>query len=81
MNFFKKQWAKRFVVAGLIICLMVGSTSVFASDKGACDKALVKCGVDAVIAGILSGPQTFLLFYSGCLMGYSWCLKYYMPEN
>ncbi len=81
MDIFKKPAVKSFVVVGLIFCLILWSPSVFASEKEVCDKALVKCGVDAVIAGILSGAQTFLLFYSGCLMGYSWCLKYYMPEK
>lgn len=78
MNIFKKRTAKSFIVAGLIFCLILWSTSVFASENEACDKAFVKCGVDAVIGGILSGPQMFLLIYSGCLMGYTWCLKYYV---
>ncbi len=78
MNIFKRQWTRGFVAVGLIFCLFLFGPSLFASEKEECDKALVKCSVDAVIAGILSGPQTFLLFASGCLMGYTWCLKYYV---
>jgi hypothetical protein len=81
MNIFRSHRVKNFVVTGLIICLIFWSTSVFASEKEACDKAFVKCGVDALIGGFLSGPQMFLFIYSGCLMGYTWCLKYYMQAN
>jgi hypothetical protein len=78
MDVFRRQRVRGFVAAGLIFCLFLFSASLFASEKEECDRALTKCSVDAVIAGILSGPQTFLLFASGCLMGYTWCLKYYV---
>jgi hypothetical protein len=81
MNVFKKRAARNLAAAGLIMCLILGSASLFASETGVCEKALKRCGIDAAIAGLLSGPEMFLLYYSGCLMGYSWCLNYYMPRN
>jgi hypothetical protein len=80
MKALKKRSVKSLVAACLVVCLIFCSSFVFASEKEVCDKALIKCGVDALIAGVLSGAQTFLLLYSGCLMGYTWCLKYYMPK-
>jgi hypothetical protein len=76
-----KKSQKKLVVVGLIFCLIVlCSTPGFAS-KEVCEKALARCGVDAVVAGLFSGPQAFLSYYAGCFMGYSWCLKYYDPEG
>jgi len=77
MNKFIKQSAKKFMVVGLIFSLVIlCSTPGFAS-KEACENALIKCGVDAAIAGLVSGPQSFLAYSAGCLIGYYWCLKYY----
>jgi hypothetical protein len=77
MSTFIKNSTKRLVVAGLILSLIVVfSTPGFASKQD-CEDALIKCGVDATVAGLFSGPQTFLAYATGCLMGYSWCLKYY----
>ena len=42
-----------------------------------CNKALLKCGVDAVIAGLLSGLPALAYTMMGCFIGYDWCLKYY----
>ena len=43
-----------------------------------CNKALLKCGIDAVIAGLLSSMATLGFTVMGCLIGYDWCLKYYL---
>jgi hypothetical protein len=72
---------KKIFVMGLmlLVCLFLVS-SVFASED-VCKKALTRCTADAVVAGLFSGPQSFLLYYSGCFIGYSWCLKYYDPAQ
>ena len=70
----------KILVVGLMVCLcLLMVSSVHASDD-VCKKALDKCTTDAVISGLFGGPQSFLLYYSGCFMGYSWCLKYYDPQ-
>jgi len=81
MKKFIKKSPKKLVVVGLIFGLIVlCSSSGFASTE-VCEKALSRCGIDAAIAGLFSGPQAFLTYYAGCFMGYSWCLKYYNPEG
>lgn len=80
MNNFKNRRFRRIFILGLLcfVCLFLIS-SAFASED-VCNNALSRCTTDAVIAGLFSGPQTFILYYSGCFMGYTWCLKYYEPE-
>lgn len=72
---------KKIFVLGLmfVVCLFLAS-SVYASED-VCKKALARCAADAVVAGLFSGPQSFMLYYSGCFIGYSWCLKYYDPQQ
>jgi len=77
MSKFIKNSAKKFVVVGLILSLVILFSSPGFASKEACENALIKCGVDAAIAGLISGPQSFLAYAAGCLIGYSWCLKYY----
>jgi hypothetical protein len=78
MNILKNQHSKKIMVLGLMlfVCLFLVS-STFASED-VCKKALSRCATDAVIAGLFSGAQSFLLYYAGCFIGYSWCLKYYV---
>lgn len=77
MKEFIKHSAKKFVVVGLIFSLVIVCSMPGFASKEACENALIKCGVDAVVAGLFSGPQTFLAYYAGCFIGYSWCLRYY----
>ena len=72
---------KKYFVLGLMlaVCFFVISSAYASEDV--CKKAMSRCTVDAAIAGLLSGPQSFLLYYAGCFIGYSWCLKYYDPQN
>lgn len=76
-----KKWKRAKIFAG-ILCLLiiVQALSPVSASGGVCEKALGKCGADAAIAGLLSGFQTFAFYSSGCLMGYSWCLEYYMKK-
>ena len=71
----------KILVVGLIVCLCLFLVSSAQASEDVCKKALEKCAVDAVKAGLATGPQSFLLYYSGCFLGYTWCLKYYIPEN
>jgi hypothetical protein len=67
------------VAFGLMLAVMA-QVPVFAVDNTEiCTKALLKCGVDATIAGLLSGGTTLLLTLMGCLIGFDFCLKYYFP--
>ena len=70
----------KIIVIGLIVCVCFFLVSSGYASADVCKKALSKCSVDAVMTGLSSGLQSFLLYYSGCFMGYSWCLKYYDPQ-
>ena len=68
------------IAALMLVLTMAVQVPVFAVDNTAiCTKALLKCGIDATIAGFLSGGTTLLLTLMGCLIGYDFCLKYYFP--
>jgi hypothetical protein len=77
MNILKNQHSKKIMVLGLMlfVCLFFISSAFASGDV--CKKALSRCTTDAVVAGLFSGPQSFMLYYAGCFIGYSWCLKYY----
>jgi len=81
MKKIKKHNPKRLVVVGLILSLVILFCSPGFASNEECDKALARCGVDALIAGLFGGPQSFLAYSAGCIMGYSWCLRYYDPQN
>lgn len=70
----------KIIALGLIVCVCFFFVSSVSASEEVCKKALSRCTTDAVIAGLFSGPQSFLLYYSGCFIGYSWCLKYYDPQ-
>lgn len=67
------------VLAAVSIFLILGFvvTSAGWADS-ICEKALVRCLVDAVVATILAGPETGAAYVLGCLNGYTWCLMYYL---
>jgi hypothetical protein len=74
--------SKRFACAAALIVILavLAHVPVLAQDNlEICTKALLKCGVDATIAGLLSGGTALLLMVMGCLIGYDFCLKYYVP--
>jgi len=70
------------ITAALILILFLTALAhlpALAQDNTEiCNRALLKCGVDAVIAGLLSGMTTLAFTAMGCLIGYDWCLKYYL---
>jgi len=66
------------IMAGVLVLLM--SIFFLAPQQltaEVCDEALVECAIDAVIIGIFGGLQSGLLYFSGCLTGYNWCLEYF----
>jgi len=75
-----KKWAAALTVAAVLAVLYAAPIQA-RENTSICTNALVKCGVDAVVAGLLSGGTAMALTAMGCLIGYDWCLKYYMPLN
>lgn len=78
MTNLRKNKNKKVLTAVLTLFVLVLASAPYALDAGVCEKALVKCSVDVVIIGILSGFQSAAIYASGCLLGYSWCLQYYV---
>ncbi len=72
--------SKKIVLTAAFILLAAVITAVpvhAAENTNVCNKALLKCGIDAVIAGLLSGGTALLLISMGCIIGYEFCLKFY----
>ncbi len=70
---------KRFL-AGVLVLVLFGAVTVSAQDNvDICSLALEKCAVQAVMAGMFGGMNSFASYASGCFIGYDWCLKYYVP--
>ena len=66
------------IMAGVLVLLM--AALIFAPQQLSakeCVEALGRCSIDAVIVAIFGGIQNGLLYFSGCLIGYSWCLEYF----
>lgn len=74
-----KKRRSRVLAAALVFLLLTGVASLpsLHASMADCEKALARCGVDAVLAGFTGGPLAFALWSSGCLMGYDFCLRYY----
>jgi len=69
----------RILIGTLVLVLLMGgfATPSLHASLADCEKALARCGADAVIAGLTGGPLAFALWSSGCLMGYDFCMRYY----
>ncbi len=68
----------RIMALVLIFTLTVLYLAPSQLEANVCDEALVKCGVDAVIVTLFSGPASGFLYFSGCLIGHDFCEKYYL---
>jgi len=68
---------KKILVVVLVLFILVYAAAPSLQANADCMGALRKCSVDAIIILIFGGPHSFLLYYSGCFLGYTWCLKYY----
>ena len=74
----QKLFKTKTFIAGSLICLLLFIPPIISSQQQRiCEQALEKCGGDAFLTLIFGGPQSFLAYYAGCLLGYSWCLKYF----
>lgn len=73
----KRKW----VLTGVILLLIFMVATPQALTAGVCEKALEKCILNAVLAGLFSlSPTVFTYFSASCLMGYSFCLSYYLAK-
>ncbi len=45
-------------------------------EANVCQDAFSKCGIDAVLVTIFSGPASGAIYFSGCLIGYDFCINY-----
>lgn len=68
---------KKIMVVALVLFILVYAAAPSLQANADCGEALKRCSVDSVIILIFGGPQAFFLYYSGCFLGYTWCLKYY----
>jgi len=62
------------VIIGLLLAVILTAGPALAGD---CEKGLIRCSIDAAIASLFGGVQNGIMYLSGCLMGYEWCLTYY----
>ena len=75
----KKIGFKKFL-AGVLVLALFGVLSMPTYGSGdVCYDALEKCAVQAIMAGMFGGMNSFASYASGCFIGYDWCLKYYVP--
>ena len=78
MNILKNRQFKRIFGLGLVLFVGIFLVSSGFASEDVCKEAMNDCLLDAVVAGLFSGPQTFLVYYSACVIGYTFCLKYYV---
>jgi len=63
-----------------VLLILLISTLFLAPNQLAaksCGRALAECSIDAAVVGLFGGVKSGLLYFSGCLIGYGWCLEYY----
>ena len=72
----KKNKIIRFMGGFLVVLVLFLLVSPSLQAEEVCIEALDKCTTKAFIAGIFFGGS-FFLYMSHCLLGYTWCLKYY----
>lgn len=74
-----KKKRSRMMIGTLVFVLLMGVilTPSLHASRAICERALQRCAVDAVIAGMTAGPLAFSLYGTGCLMGYDFCMRYY----
>ena len=73
----KRKIRKRFLFGTLVLLMIFIVLAPHQLSAGVCERALAKCGIDALLTSLLSGPEIGALYFSACLLGYSWCLQYY----
>lgn len=78
MKIMKDRKWKRVFGAGLLLFMSLFLVSSGFASEDVCKEAMSECLTDAVVAGLFSGTQTFLVYYAACMIGYTFCLKYYV---
>lgn len=68
--------SKSVLVIVLVAAVILTAFPQQAQASEVCQRALEKCTVDAIISFLLGGGLTAGIMMSGCLNGYSFCLKY-----
>jgi hypothetical protein len=71
-------WSRKYkkIMAAFLLFFLAHALFLPLHADGICDEALSECALDAMVTLIFGGPYAFALYSSGCLMGYTWCLKY-----
>lgn len=74
-----KKKGSRVMIGALVFVLLMGVilTPSLHANLADCERALHRCAVDAVVAGMTGGPIALSLWGTGCLLGYDFCLRYY----
>jgi hypothetical protein len=74
-----KKKGSRILIGALVFFLFMGVVTApsLHATRAVCERALHRCAVDALIAGMSGGPLAAALWGASCLMGYDFCLKYY----
>ena len=67
---------KSVLVIALVAAVVLTAIPQQSEASEVCQRALEKCTVDAIISFLLGGGLTAGIMMSGCLNGYSFCLKY-----
>jgi len=78
MKIMKDRKWKRVLSAGLLLFMGLFLVSSGFASEDICKEAMSDCLTDAVVAGLFSGTQAFLVYYAACMIGYTFCLKYYV---
>ncbi|MFQ5721308.1 MAG: hypothetical protein ACE5GI_02290 [Candidatus Aminicenantales bacterium] len=71
---------KGFKILALVLLLSFTLIYLVPSplEANVCHEALTKCGVDAILVAIFNGPASGVIYFSGCLIGYDFCTKYFL---
>jgi hypothetical protein len=75
--FGERRFQMKIVVSLFLVVLIF--SPVLAADND-CEAAFTRCGADALITAVISGPGAGIVYATGCFLGYTWCLKYYDTE-
>ena len=79
MKYNRSPYLMRVFALFLIAIFLCASSVSAQNNTEICTKALEKCTVEAVVAGLFGGINSLAAYAAGCLIGYDWCLKYYIP--
>ncbi len=70
----------KIIVGALLLLALLQVTAPFMQAKNVCMGGLVKCEADALIVGAFGGLEVFGMYAAACMVGYTWCIKYYLKR-